>query len=122
MRERFRWSILAAPLALIACSNTAEAPKSASAAAPAEKPAKLNKDPYPSTYKPYPGMATAIRNVTIFDGEGGRIDNGVVFFAGDKIQSVGGPDTPIPADKSCVLLKRAGVVLSGKLLVNRSRT
>ena len=98
MRERFRWSILAAPLALIACSNTAEAPKSASAAAPAEKPAKLNKDPYPSTYKPYPGMATAIRNVTIFDGEGGRIDNGVVFFAGDKIQSVGGPDTPIPAD------------------------
>ena len=60
MTGSFRWSILAAPLALIACSNTSEAPKSASADAPAEKPAKLNKDPYPSTYKPYPGVATAI--------------------------------------------------------------
>lgn len=98
MQGQFRWSILAAPLALIACSNTSEAPKSASADAPAAKPAKADNLPYPSTYKPYPGVATAIRNVTIFDGEGGRIDNGVVFFGGDKIHSVGGPDTPIPAD------------------------
>lgn len=84
MTGRFRWSILAAPLALIACSNTSEAPKSASAGATPDKPAKLNKDPYPSTYKPYPGAATAIRNVTIFDGEGGRIDNGVVFLPATK--------------------------------------
>ena len=56
-------------------------PQTASASKPAEKaPA-----PYPSTYKAYPGIATAIRNVTIFDGEGGRIDNGVVFMSGGKI-------------------------------------
>jgi imidazolonepropionase-like amidohydrolase len=94
MQNRLRWSLLAAPLALIACSNTAEVPKSASAAAPAKKADA----PFPSTYKPYPGVATAIRNVTIFDGEGGKIDNGVVFFGGDKISAIGGPDTPIPAD------------------------
>ena len=94
MLNRFRWSLLAAPLALVACSNTAEAPKSASAAVPAKKA----EAPFPSTYKPYPGVATAIRNVTIFDGEGGKIDNGVVFFADGKITSVGGADTPIPAD------------------------
>jgi imidazolonepropionase-like amidohydrolase len=98
MQNRFRWTLFAAPLALVACSNTAEAPKSASAEPAAEKPAKADKNPYPSTYKPYPGTATAIRNVTIFDGEGGKIDNGVVFFSGSKISSVGGPDTPIPAD------------------------
>lgn len=98
MTQGFRWSLLAAPLALVACSNAKEAPKSASAAPAAEKPAKVNKDPFPSTYKAYPGQATAIRNVTIFDGEGGRIENGVVFFSGGEIKSVGGPETPIPAD------------------------
>jgi imidazolonepropionase-like amidohydrolase len=85
-------------MALVACANTADAPKTASSDAPAEKPAAVNKNPYPSTYKPYPGMATAIRNVTIFDGEGGQINNGVVFFAGGKISGVGGADTAIPAD------------------------
>jgi imidazolonepropionase-like amidohydrolase len=65
---------------------------------PAAKPAPFNKDPYPSTYRAYPGPATAIRNVTVYDGEGGRIDNGIVFFSGGRIVSVGGPDTAIPAD------------------------
>ncbi|MFM2410325.1 MAG: hypothetical protein RL481_1153, partial [Pseudomonadota bacterium] len=100
MSGRLRWSLFAAPLALVACSNTADAPKSASAQPAAEKPAKVDKNPYPSTYKAYPGVPTAIRNVTIFDGEGGKIDNGVVFFSGGKITAVGGSETPIPADIS----------------------
>jgi imidazolonepropionase-like amidohydrolase len=80
-------------LTLSGCGAKEEAPATASAKPPAKAPA-----PFPSTYKPYPNIATAIRNVTIFDGEGGRIDNGVVFMSGGKIESVGGPDTPIPAD------------------------
>ncbi len=96
MTGKYRWSIMAAPLALVACANTVEAPKSVSAEAVAEKPAKVDKNPYPSTYKPYPGAPTAIRNVTIFDGEGGKIDNGVVFFADGKISGIGGADTAIP--------------------------
>jgi imidazolonepropionase-like amidohydrolase len=53
---------------------------------------------FASTYKPFPGIATAIRGATVFDGKGNRIENGVVFMSGGKIVAVGGPDTPIPAD------------------------
>jgi imidazolonepropionase-like amidohydrolase len=82
-------------IAVTACTTAESKPKPATVAA---KPAPVNADPYPSTYKAYPNIATAIRNVTIYDGEGGRIENGVVFFSAGKIMSVGGPDTPIPAD------------------------
>ena len=95
MKSNLRWSIVAAPLALMACSN-AEGPKTASAT-PVAKPAEKVPAPFPSTYKAYPGVATAIRNVTVYDGEGGKIDNGVVFITAGKISSVGGPETAIPA-------------------------
>lgn len=55
-------------------------------------------NPYPSTYRPYPGRPTVIRGATIFDGEGGRIDNGSLFLSDGKVTAIGGPDTPIPAD------------------------
>ena len=101
MKSNLRWSILAAPLALMACSN-AEGPKTVSATAAVMKPAEKAPAPFPSTYKAYPGVATAIRNVTIYDGEGGKIDNGVVFMSGGKISSVGGADTNIPAGVNVV--------------------
>jgi imidazolonepropionase-like amidohydrolase len=89
MHQRFRWSLLAVTLALGACAATKEAPKTASTK-PAEKTAAINKDPYPSTYKAYPGAPTVIRNVTIYDGEGGRVENGTVYFADGKINTIGG--------------------------------
>jgi imidazolonepropionase-like amidohydrolase len=60
-------------------------------------PVRSNQDPYPSTYHRYPGAVTAIRGATVFDGEGGRVDNGTVVLADGVVQAVGGPDTPIPA-------------------------
>jgi imidazolonepropionase-like amidohydrolase len=45
--------------------------------------------PFPSTYKPYPGVPTLIRDVTVFDGEGGRIEHGAVLFAAGKVVAVG---------------------------------
>jgi imidazolonepropionase-like amidohydrolase len=95
-----RSAYLVLPLALMACSN-AEGPKTASSA-PAAKPAEKAPLPFPSTYKAYPGVATAIRNVTIYDGEGGKIENGVVFISGGKISGVGGSDASIPADVAVV--------------------
>jgi imidazolonepropionase-like amidohydrolase len=90
MPTRLRWSLFAAPLALVACSNTAEAPKSASAEPAVEaKPAKVDKNPYPSTYKAYPGAETLITNVTLFDGEGGQEQNSNVLFRDGKIVAVG---------------------------------
>ena len=74
----------AAVLALAACAN--DRPKSASAKAP---PQPYSRDPYPSTYRAYPGVPTLVRNVTVFDGEGGRIDNGQVLFADGKIVAIG---------------------------------
>jgi imidazolonepropionase-like amidohydrolase len=95
-----RSAYLVLPLALMACSN-AEGPKTVSVT-PASKPAEKAPTPFPSTYKAYPGVATAIRNVTVYDGEGGKIDNGVVFMTGGKISNVGGPDTAIPAGVNVV--------------------
>jgi imidazolonepropionase-like amidohydrolase len=95
-----RSAYLVLPLALMACSN-AEGPKTVSAA-PVAKPVEKAPVPFPSTYKAYPGVATAIRNVTIYDGEGGKIDNGVVFISGGKISSIGGPDTAIPSGTAVV--------------------
>ena len=95
-----RSAYLVLPLALMACSN-AEGPKTVSAA-PVAKPVEKAPAPFPSTYKAYPGVATAIRNVTIYDGEGGKIENGVVFISGGKISSVGGPDTAIPSGTAVV--------------------
>ena len=89
MRSGIGWSLFAAPLALVACSNTADAPKSASAEPAAEKPGKVDKNPYPSTYKAYPGGETLITNVTVFDGEGGQQDNSTVLFRDGKIVAVG---------------------------------
>jgi imidazolonepropionase-like amidohydrolase len=82
-----------AALVLAGCSV-----KEDKVAAVSAKPAVKAPLPFPSTYKAYPGVATAIRNVTIYDGEGGKIDNGVVFMSGGKIESVGGAETSIPAD------------------------
>ncbi len=35
----------------------------------------------------------------MFDGEGGRIENGTVVLADGLVQAVGGPDTAIPAER-----------------------
>lgn len=94
---------LASALALAACATTGSGKEpSAANAAPAKGKSLAAKgakdDPFPSTYKPYPNIATAITGATIYDGKGGVIENGVVFMSGGKITSIGGPDTPIPAD------------------------
>lgn len=42
-----------------------------------------------STYHAWPGVPTVIRNVTIYDGKGGRIENGAVRFEGGKVAAIG---------------------------------
>ena len=50
---------------------------------------KINANPFPSTYARYPGASTLISNVTILDGEGGRIERGWVSFVGGEISGIG---------------------------------
>jgi imidazolonepropionase-like amidohydrolase len=90
----------AAVAALIGCANGDAPAQSASAQAAQTKaqPARYvpPDDPYPSTYRPYPSVPTAITGATVFDGEGARIENGTVVMVDGRIQAIGGPDTPIP--------------------------
>ncbi|KQM38139.1 amidohydrolase [Sphingomonas sp. Leaf10] len=78
---------------LVACTGDNKEVRSASADAPKGKGPGAGKgydhDPYPSTYRAYPGRATLVTNVTIYDGEGGRIDKGSVLFRDGRIVEVG---------------------------------
>ncbi|MEE9433069.1 MAG: amidohydrolase [Sphingorhabdus sp.] len=99
--DGFRWAaVIALPLGLMACAADAGDASSASAKTETAKvaPAKAKKveTPFASTYKAYPAQETLIIPVTIFDGEGGRIDNGWVHMAGGKIKEIGGPTSPPP--------------------------
>ncbi len=84
--------MLGAAASLAACATDGGKPKTAASEPAAAGPGKgkgYDHDPYPSTYKPYPGVPTLVTNVTIFDGEGGRIDNGAVLFRDGKIVAAG---------------------------------
>ncbi len=93
--------IAGSALALAACTTTDGSEsgpevQSAASQAPAFSLPPTPADPYPSTYKPYPGVETLIIPTTVFDGAGGRIDNGWVHFRDGKIVAVGGPTTMPP--------------------------
>ena len=100
---RLALATVASALALVAGASIGDAKerkkdKDKDEAAPTMVAKKESEGVFPSTYKPFPNVATAIRGATIYDGKGGKIENGVVFMSGGKITAVGGPDTPIPAD------------------------
>jgi imidazolonepropionase-like amidohydrolase len=89
--KSFGWTMVAVVALLAGCASDGQHPASASA-----KPSKgpgagkgYSHDPFPSTYKPYPGTPTLVTHVTIFDGEGARIDDGSALFADGKIVRVG---------------------------------
>jgi imidazolonepropionase-like amidohydrolase len=74
------------------------------ATTPPPKPGaiRINKDPYPSTYRPYGGVPTLIRGATVLDGEGGRIENGSVLLVDGKVQAVGGVEIAVPAGATVI--------------------
>ncbi len=86
----FRWAALALPVALMACANGGKDTPNSASAKPTAKPAVAAKveAPFASTYKAYPGMPTLIQNVTILDGEGGRIERGSILLENGKISEV----------------------------------
>ena len=85
---------LGAALGLSACMQ--DGSRLASAATPADAPPANILDPYPSTYRPYPGVPTALTGATVYDGAGGAIVNGTLLFADGEVVGIGGPDLAIP--------------------------
>jgi imidazolonepropionase-like amidohydrolase len=78
-------------LGLTGCAALAPPP-----AKPKPGTVRINENPYPSTYRPYGGVPTLIRNAVVLDGEGGRIDNGSVLLVDGKVSAVGGADLAAP--------------------------
>ena len=77
-------------LLLAGCATTQKASAPSTPSAPPGPGAMAaDEGAFRSTYKAWPGTATVIRNVTIFDGLGGRIDNGAVRFEAGKVVAVG---------------------------------
>jgi len=79
-----------AAVLLTGCAATTSPPAKAA-------PLRINENPYPSTYTRYPGAVTVIRGATVFDGEGGRIENGTVIFGDGVLMAVGDASLASPA-------------------------
>jgi imidazolonepropionase-like amidohydrolase len=84
-----RLTALACVLLLAGCAAKPPPQSAAPPAPPPPRDAAFPHDPYPSTYRSYPGVPTLVTNVTIFDGEGGRYDDGSILFADGKVVEVG---------------------------------
>ena len=85
-------SALLASLALLGACATTGKPAETAGSAPA--PVLQGGSPaaeaeWKSTYHAWPGVPTVVRNVTIFDGKGGRIDRGAVRFEKGRVTSIG---------------------------------
>ena len=106
MSNKLAVSLIA--LALAACAS-APAAKPKKASDEPRVPAPWTTDPYPSTYRAYPGTPTLVTNVTIYDGEGGRIDGGSVLFADGKIVQV---DQSIAAPAGATVIDGTGKYLT----------
>ncbi len=99
MRARALLTGLGSALALAACTTANGADDtSVKSASSSDEPRSvfMGEDgnvPFPSTYKAYPGAATALVGATVYDGAGGRIDNGTVLFRDGKVVAIGASDT-----------------------------
>ena len=95
-------TIAGSALALAACSTTGlgsgaaladnQSPASDSTSEETASIAPVGVDgrvPYASTYKRYPGAATALVGATVFDGKGGKLEGATVLFSGGKVVGVG---------------------------------
>ena len=77
---------LAGALALAGCGGETgrvgiASAKPAPAPSDSSTKAEAKDQPYPSTYRHYPGTPTALVGATIYDGKGGWIDKGAVLFS-----------------------------------------
>ncbi len=56
---------------------------------PQDEKVTINKNPYPSTYKPLKSTSTLITNATVLTGTGERLDEADVLLIDGKVQQVG---------------------------------
>jgi imidazolonepropionase-like amidohydrolase len=85
--------------------------KADAAAAPEEKGdariVRPPKDPYPSTYQPYPSRPTLITGATILTGTGERLNNGSILLQDGKIAAIGAANA-VQAPQNALRIAAAG--------------
>lgn len=90
--------IACALLALSACSTTrTDQGAPASDSTSAARAALVSRDPFPSTYKAYPGRTTLIRGASLYDGKGGEMARADILLKDGKIAALG-ENLEAPAD------------------------
>jgi imidazolonepropionase-like amidohydrolase len=77
-----------AGLALLIAGCAAKAPPQTAGASPTDV-VSIPKDPFPSTYRPWPGTTTVIRNAIVYDGAGRKFSPGAVRLENGKVAEVG---------------------------------
>ncbi|WP_426170146.1 amidohydrolase [Sandarakinorhabdus sp. DWP1-3-1] len=90
-----RFLPLAGLLLVAGCATTSKPPANTAGAKPGEI-VSVPLDPFPSTYRAYPGVTTVIRNATVFDGTGKKIAPGAVRLEGGKVAEIGATVTIPP--------------------------
>lgn len=75
-------------LLLAGCGNSDDAPDAETDANEAADTVEINRNPFPSTYAPYPSTATLIKNATVLDGIGGEISGGDVLLVDGKVSEI----------------------------------
>ncbi len=93
--------IAAATLALVLSGPVTAKDKKEAPPPPAATKAG-GKDAFPSTYRAYPGAPTAVSNVTVYDGEGGKFVNATVLFRDGKVESINTGKVEMPAGYSVI--------------------
>ena len=95
-----RNSALVALLLLAGCATTtSKTPETASSKS--NDIVSIPVDPWPSTYKPYPGVTTVIQNATVYDGTGKVFSPGAVRLENGKIAEIGASVT-VPAGATVI--------------------
>ncbi|WP_018147358.1 amidohydrolase [Henriciella marina] len=74
---------------LSACGNSDTDTDEEKAAAGEEQEAAFNRNPYPSTYAPYPSRPVLLQNATVYDGVGNIHQNYDVLLQDGDIASIG---------------------------------
>ncbi|MEO1660218.1 MAG: amidohydrolase [Pseudomonadota bacterium] len=78
---------------------------------------EINRNPFPSTYSPYPSTATLIQNATVLDGIGGMIEGGDVLLLDGKVSEIG---DDLAAPDGATIIDAAGKWVTPGIIDNHS--
>ncbi len=94
-------AITAVSLSMTACGDDKDKVRNADAASAKSALGNFDKNPYPSTYKPYPSAPVMLTGATVYDGIGGVFASYDVLIVDGDIAAIG-EDVDVPADATVI--------------------